>query len=70
MRVLRGMEAAAEFMDGVYMKRDDGFAWISPDAHGDMRVTCEARNSDAARELCDSYSKILREIVRAPGEVM
>lgn len=70
LRVLRGMEASAEFMDGLYMKREDGFAWISPDAHGDMRVVCEARDSDAARRLCDDYTGKLRAILREPGGVM
>lgn len=72
LRVLRGMEAesAAEFMDGLYMKRGDGFAWINPDAQGDMRVVCEARDNDSARRLCDAYMKRLREILSEPGGVM
>ena len=72
LRVLRGMEAesAAEFMDGLYMKRGEGFAWISPDAQGDMRVVCEARDNDSARRLCDAYMKRLREILSEPGGVM
>ncbi|MGN0742550.1 MAG: sugar phosphate nucleotidyltransferase [Candidatus Fimadaptatus sp.] len=70
LRVLRGMETAAEFMDGIYMRQGDGFAWISPDAHGDMRVVCEARDGDAARRMCEEYAGRLREILRAPREVM
>lgn len=66
LRVLRSMEASSEFMDGVYMKREGGFAWISPDAHGDMRITCEARDSAAASRMCERYSRLLRDILRRP----
>ena len=69
LRVLRGMEASAEFIDGVYMKRDGGFAWISPDTHGDMRITCEARDSVAASRMCERYSRLLRDILRSTDEV-
>ena len=64
-------DAKGKMWSNLRLFRDgDGFAWISPDAQGDMRVVCEARDNDSARRLCDAYMKRLREILSEPGGVM
>ena len=63
LRVMAQREADVEPGGGMRLRRDDGWAWIRPDARrAAFRVVAEAASDETARELCDFCERELKRI--------
>ena len=56
----------AELGGGLRLCRSSGWAWLSPDDAGtELHIVAEARDMEAARELCDFYGDEIRRLLSA-----
>lgn len=56
----------AELGGGLRLCRSSGWAWLSPDDAGTkLHIVAEARDMEAARELCDFYGDEIRRLLSA-----
>ncbi len=69
MRTLAENERDIETEGGLWIRREGGWAWISPDeTRPECRIVTEALNAEFASELCDFCETTLKKAIEESGK--
>ncbi len=69
LRTLAEKEKDIESEGGLWVKRENGWAWIAPDeTRPECHIVTEAMNAEFATELCDFFETTLKKAIEEAGE--
>jgi hypothetical protein len=68
LRTLAEKEKDIETEGGLWVKRENGWAWIAPDeTRPECHIVTEATNAEFAAELCDFFETTLKKAIEESG---
>lgn len=71
LRTLCEQGSAVAMEDGVSIRRENGFAWITPDeSRPECLIVSESRDAEIARELCDFCENALKQAIESSSDAL